>query len=182
MNVCIITLPRTGGTNFANWISHELNLRYIHEPLINKHHVDDKTVVKYIDYNFTNKQIEEKITEYDYSIVHIRKNTYEQARSKLFHDLYKKNMTWHEPYKIQSDFEITYKKDIFKLSQKYKELNQKLIEINSNIITTYEEIFENGLYEKVGHILQFDQKNTKLLDKKNRYFCGYKNGNQQKLI
>lgn len=95
MNICIIAYSRVGGTCFGEWLSKEINRKYIQEPF-NSHSVNKK--IDFKEGNFVIKLEPEQIDMIpndNIKISIIRENTYECAISNL-HSI--KTNKWHSFY------------------------------------------------------------------------------------
>lgn len=184
MRIIIVTLPRTGGTNFGKWLATELSYEFMSEPvnykrqnLANYDLSKDNIVVKYTfdELNYRKERAQKRINDFDFSIVHYRKNTYEEARSWSYHNFYKTishNLKWHEKYFIYQNWENK-NLELIKEKQKFLENKTKiLLELKSNLVTTYEGIYNSDEHKKLESIFSFTSKNLDIIDTTNRYYQG----------
>jgi hypothetical protein len=173
MNICILSYSRCGGTTFANWLSKEFNVKYIHEPF-NKNHnwiykninfLKDEYVVK-LEPEDLDKIPGDKIT-----IGLIRENTYDCAISNLKASQMNR---WHSPYKVGDSWLKENEIELEKLSKKIAIQNFKIKQLKLNIIISYEGLYETGEdIKKIQNLLNIKvPKYLELMDKSLKYRNG----------
>jgi len=111
MNICIIAYSRVGGTCFGEWLSKEINRKYIQEPF-HGHSVNKK--IDFKEGNFVIKLEPEQIDMMpndNIKISIIRENTYECAISNL-HSI--KTNKWHSFYTIDEKWINEHKEELYK--------------------------------------------------------------------
>ena len=84
MRILIIANQRSGSTVLGEWLSYELNYKYINEPKIVENIIDDNVIVKCLYVTFPSKNFNTLIEKYDKIIGLTRKNTDESAISLLY--------------------------------------------------------------------------------------------------
>jgi len=184
MRILIIAQPRTGSTVFANWLSKELNYKWINEPF-NMYNpskmVDflntDNVVAKLIFeknkgewfYSKSIQTIDDLLSlNWDFVFILTRDDISEQAISKAWADV---NDIWAPTkYKINDDWLI--KND--KLIQKRKKEFQKDKDVVKSIKgyqITYEQIYHtNTILTDLKNILNIENFNyVDYLSNENRY-------------
>jgi hypothetical protein len=168
MNICIIAYSRVGGTCFGEWLSREINRKYIHEPF-NNHSVNKK--IDFKEGNFVIKLEPEQIhmiPDNTIKISIIRENIYECAISNL-HSI--KTNKWHSIYTIDENWIDEHREELYKLEKNIKNQNDKIKNMNVDISITYEGIYNTKIdLEKIKNY--FNISNTKyeyMLNVNNRY-------------
>lgn len=186
MRIVILTLPRTGGTNFGKWLATELDYEFMSEPvnykrqnLANYDLAKDNIVVKYTfdEFKYKIDTAEKILKEFDYVILHYRKTTYDESKSWAYHNFYKReysNLDWHKNYFIYQNWEEKNKNLILEKEKFIKNKLNLLLTIKSNLITTYEDIFFSDGYKKLENNFNFKSKHLEIINSKNRYFQGNK--------
>ena len=189
MRILIITLPRTGGTNFGKWLGKELDYQFITEPrnykrqkirgYTQKDLEKDDIVVKYTfdELKYKTKNVVNEISKFDFSILHVRENVYEEARSWLYHEFSKgdtKNLKWHEPYFIYQDWEEENKQNIQSLVEDINGGKNSLLNITFDLYTTYEGLYYGDEYKTLSQIFEFEPKYLDIINPTNRYLQGTK--------
>ena len=145
MNICVLSYGRTGGTTFCNWLSKELNKKYIHEPFNPNHLKAFKNInlSKYDDFiiKLEPEQLEyikgEKIT-----IGIIRENIEDCAISHL--QAVETNR-WHSPYVVTNDWIELNKNKLDTISERILTQNNNIKNMKYDIVLTYEGLFINKL-------------------------------------
>lgn len=173
MNICILSYSRYGGTTFANWLSKEFNIKYIHEPF-NKNHnsiyknvdfLTDEYVIK-LEPEDLNKIPGDKIV-----IGLIRENVYDCAISNL-----KALQTnrWHSPYVVDESWLQKNKIQLEELSKNIIIQNFKIKQLKLNSIVSYEGLYETGEdIKKIQNLLNIKiPKHSELMDKSLKYRNG----------
>lgn len=170
MNIYIVSYGRTGGTTFGNWLSKELNKRYIHEPY-NPNHLNLYKNLDLSNNNFIIKLEPEQLENVkgDKIIIGlIRENIEECAISHLNAIQTKK---YHNPYEISADWIVSNKKEIDELIERITHQNNVIKKMNYDILLTYEGIYETK--NDIEAICKFlNIKTTKylnMMDTKHRY-------------
>ena len=168
MNICIIAYGRVGGTCFGEWLSREIDRKYIHEPF-NGHSVNKK--IDFKEGNFVIKLEPEQIDMIpndNIKISIIRENTYECAISNL-HSI--KTNKWHNFYTIDEKWINEHKEELYKLEKNIQIQNNKIKNMNVDISITYEGLYITKIdLEKIKNY--FNISNTKyeyMLNINNRY-------------
>lgn len=182
MRICIITLPRTGGTRFAVWLARELDYSRILEPYwtspqrvpkYTNYDIWEKpdTVTKWIidEFDFVNRDIEECLSAYDFVIVHSRNNLYEECKSFIYAKENMDGMNWHTKYSIPIGWEELNKDKIETSMNHYSVLKSKLLNLPASLYTTYEGIYYGDESKNIANLLNFTPKYLDMLDTSNRY-------------
>ncbi len=146
MKVLIVSSPRTGGTNFSIWLSSELNLMHISEPL------NGWRNSKKIDNFWENDNICAKINpwecstdiqdHFDKTILLIRKNKKDQAISLLRAE---ETESWNSIYHIGNEWiEKNHSKikEYENIVNKYTQMTLEWKRTN-NMLLNYEDIYYN---------------------------------------
>lgn len=140
MNICLICYSRVGGTSFGNWLSLELDKKYIHEPFNENHN----EIYKDIDFNENRFVIKiephqvERIPNKKIIIGLIRENTFDCAIS-----LFKATKTnrWHKEYQVNQNWIDSNINEIKKLESIIESQNNKIKNMKKDILITYEGIY-----------------------------------------
>ena len=170
MKILLISNGRTGSYTVCEWLSKELNIKFITE-------IDDSLDYKVED-NFilkrtlSNNDFDLKdIIYFDKIIVLYRENTLNQSESGLYAILKNK---WHHTsdditdgyYEIDEDFFIKNHETIWNSKYQLDEEKNVMLNLKFGIKVSYEEIFEEEVGEKIiSNYLDFSPKiklNTKL--------------------
>jgi hypothetical protein len=187
MRIAIVTLPRTGGTNFAVWLCRELGYKSINEPYWSNHHRERKytpyemweqpnTVTKWIFDEFEHMEgdINTYLASYDFVILHTRVNVYEECRSFLYAAKTFLSHQWHMKYAIPSGWEDEHKDEINEYVDKFSANQSKINALNGDIKTTYEGIYYENDSQKLIDILKFTPKYLNMLDSRCKYLVDSK--------
>ena len=164
MKILLISNGRTGSYTVCEWLSKELNIKFITE-------IDDSLDYKVED-NFilkrtlSNNDFDlEDIKHFDKIIVLYRKNTLKQSESNLYAILKNK---WHHTsddnidgyYEINEDFLIENHETIWNSKYQLDEEKNVMLNLKFGIKVSYEEIFEEEVGEKI--ILNYLDFNPKI--------------------
>ena len=153
MKILLISNGRTGSYSICEWLSKELNLKFIIETdnLFN-HKTEDNFIIKRTLFN-NNFDLQDVIY-FDKIIILYRKNTLKQSESNLFATLRKK---WHHYsnditdgyYEISQNFLKENHETIW--DSKYQLDNEKnqMLNLKFGFKISYEEIFEEKIGQKL---------------------------------
>ena len=170
MKILLISNGRTGSYSICEWISKELNIKFITEidDYFN-YKVEDNFILKR---TLSNNNFDLKdIIYFDKIIVLYRENTLKQSESSLYAILKNK---WHHTsdnildgyYEINEDFLIENHETIWNSKYQLDEEKNVMLNLKFGIKVSYEEIFEEEVGEKIiSNYLDFSPKiklNTKL--------------------
>jgi hypothetical protein len=181
MKVLIISASRTGGTRLGEWISKELDLDFISEPLShwrNPKLTDvwdrDNCCVKINPEEYDDVTVQNRFNKV---ILLVRDNIHEQSISLL-----RANETnkWHEKYTVDPKW-LEERKD--KLNECIETCENDKIQTlkwktDTNILVTYEKVyFEINTDRKLlkNYLNIVDSKYEHLIDKENKYRYTKKN-------
>jgi hypothetical protein len=170
MKILLISNGRTGSYSICEWLSKELNIKFITEIDISlDYKVEDNFILKR---TLSNSNFDfEDIKYFDKIIVLYRKNTLKQSESNLYAILKNK---WHHHsdditdgyYEIDEDFFIKNHETIWNSKYQLDEEKNEMLNLKFGIKVSYEEIFEEEVGEKIIlNYLDFSPKiklNTKL--------------------
>ena len=149
MKILLISNGRTGSYSVCEWLSKELNIKFITEldDFLN-YKVEDNFIIKrtLFNDNFDLKDIK----YFDKIIILYRKNTLKQAESNVFAILKNK---WHHFsdnnldgfYEINEDFLINNHEDIWYSKYQIEEEKNKMLNLKFGLQISYEEIFEDKI-------------------------------------
>jgi hypothetical protein len=170
MKILLISNGRTGSYSICEWLSKELNIKFITEiDNFLDYKVEDNFILKR---TLSNNDFDlEDIKHFDKIIVLYRKNTLKQSESNLYAILKNK---WHHYsdditdgyYEIDEDFFIKNHETIWNSKYQLDEEKNVMLNLKFGIKVSYEEIFEEEVGEKIiSNYLDFSPKiklNTKL--------------------
>jgi hypothetical protein len=182
MRILIIAHQRSGSTNFAKWLSAELNHLCILEPFNTDNSnwnwdkdkrmhfsLTEKNIVcKCIYTQFTDNGVIEKWISLFDKIILLKRNN---IRNSIISEIYANSVgIYHDTYKIDNDWIIKNENKIEENIPKFTKYNKEIDELKGLHIT-YEGIYDtNEDIEKVKNYLQIDKLNyTSYIDKKRRY-------------
>lgn len=182
MRIAIVTLPRTGGTIFASWLSKELSYKHINEPYWSNHYRERKytpyemweepnTVTKWIldELQFLGGDINTHLSSYDFVILHTRVNVYDECRSFIYAAKTFLSNQWHMMYAIPDGWEEKHKDEINEYVKKFLVSQSTILSLNGDIKTTYEGIYYENDSQKIIDSLKFTPKYLNMLDSKHKY-------------
>lgn len=164
MKILLISNGRTGSYTVCEWLSKELNIKFITE-IDNSldYKVEDNFILKR---TLSNNDFDlEDIKHFDKIIVLYRKNTLKQSESNLYAILKNK---WHHYsdditdgyYEIDEDFFIKNHETIWNSKYQLDEEKNVMLNLKFGIKVSYEEIFEEEVGEKI--ILNYLDFNPKI--------------------
>ena len=164
MKILLISNGRTGSYTICEWLSKELNIKFITE-IDNSldYKVEDSFILKR---TLSNNDFDlEDIKHFDKIIVLYRKNTLKQSESNLYAILKNK---WHHYsdditdgyYEIDEDFFIKNHETIWNSKYQLDEEKNVMLNLKFGIKVSYEEIFEEEVGEKI--ILNYLDFNPKI--------------------
>jgi hypothetical protein len=170
MRVLIIANQRSGSTILGQWLSYELNYKYINEPE-NPFEINDLNVVVKSLYIALPHNINDLIKKYDKIIGLHREDTFECAISLLYCQENPNTYIYHGIYNVDDKWISERKEKIENLSISIEVTNLKLLSINDILQCTYENIYQEkcdiDLIKNYLNIIEF--KHVKMLDSSNRY-------------
>jgi len=153
MKILLISNGRTGSYSICEWLSKELNIKFITEIDISlDYKVEDNFILKRTlsnsDFDF------EDIKYFDKIIVLYRKNTLKQSESNLYAILKNK---WHHHsdditdgyYEIDEDFLINNHETIWDSKYQLDNEKNKMLNLKFGFKISYEEIFEDKIGQKL---------------------------------
>lgn len=164
MKILLISNGRTGSYSICEWLSKELNIKFITEiDNFLDYKVEDNFILKR---TLSNNDFDlEDIKHFDKIIVLYRKNTLKQSESNLYAILKNK---WHHYsdditdgyYEIDEDFFIKNHETIWNSKYQLDEEKNVMLNLKFGIKVSYEEIFEEEVGEKI--ILNYLDFNPKI--------------------
>lgn len=173
MNICIVTYSRTGGTSLGNWLSKELDMKYVHEPFNTNHNriyenidfSEGKHIIK-LEPEHLNKIKGDKIT-----IGLIRENSYDCAISVL---KALQSNRWHSPYVVDDSWLEKNQIELESISKNITNQNFKIKQLKLDLMVSYEGLYETMEdIEKIQNLLEIEiPKHSGLMDKSLRYRNG----------
>lgn len=181
MKILLISNGRTGSYSICEWISKELNIKFITEidDYFN-YKVEDNFILKR---TLSNNNFDLKdIIYFDKIIVLYRENTLKQSESSLYAILKNK---WHHTsdnildgyYEINEDFLIENHETIWNSKYQLDNEKNKMLNLKFGIKVSYEEIFEEEVGEKIiSNYIDFNPKiklDTKLKMRKETYHLSF---------
>lgn len=153
MKILLISNGRTGSYTVCEWLSKELNLKFIVETDLSfNYKIEDNFIMKR---TLSNNNFDlEDIVYFDKIIVLYRKNTLKQAESNTYAILKNK---WHHRsdhitdgyYEIDEDFLIKNHKTIWGSKYQMDDEKNKMLKLNFGFKISYCEIFEDKIGEKL---------------------------------
>ena len=176
MKILLYTTYRTGSLNFGEWLSHELSIKYYHEPL-NK---NNKYRAEYFkDFNLTELDsgivkispsdsflYDDSFNIFDKNIVLYRENTLEQTESMVwaedknrFH--FGENLSANY-YIIPDDFLISNKEKIDNIKIHLDIQKEFLKSLKNCLHITYEEFYYSNIGIKKLEECSFDNENLQV--------------------
>jgi hypothetical protein len=153
MKILLISNGRTGSYSICEWLSKELNLKFITEIEDSLNYkVEDNFILKRTLFN-NNFDLED-IKYFNKIIVLYRKNTLKQSESNLYAILRKK---WHHHsssiidgyYEIDEDFLINNHETIWDSKYQLDNEKNKMLNLKFGFKISYEEIFEDKIGQKL---------------------------------
>lgn len=148
MRILIIAMGRSGGYQIGNWISRELGLRFVHEPMINLLSEEgDKIVTKYLITEWevykrnpwNGKDMNTNMNEYHKKIGLIREGDRECAESQCWAE---RNNKWRNEYQIPKDWLIENESYINEMEGWVRNKRESLLHIKGlDLIVSYEGIY-----------------------------------------
>jgi len=153
MKILLISNGRTGSYSICEWLSKELNLKFITETDLHfNYKTEDNFIIKRTLFN-NNFDLED-ITYFDKIIILYRKNTLKQSESNTYAILKNK---WHHysdniidgHYEIDEDFLIKNHETIWESKYQLDEEKNEMLNLKFGIKVSYEEIFEEEVGEKI---------------------------------
>lgn len=141
MRIGIIAMARSGGRNLGEWISYELGIEFIHEPLPNGSNTNGKNiVVKWLINDW--ERLDTK-PEMDKWIGLVRMDSRDCAISHL---KAQQSGDWHKPYTLTNEWISEREEDIKALMESNTEWNTKVsTQIKElELIVSYEGIYDSG--------------------------------------
>jgi hypothetical protein len=171
MRILIIANQRSGSTILGEWLSHELNYKYINEPEILENIIDDNVIVKCLYVTFPSKNFNTLFEKYDKIIGLTRKNTDESAISLLYCQENINTYNFHGLYVVDNIWILERKEKIKSISNLNKEINLGINSISGILYCSYENIYqEKNDIELIKNYLNVDKfKYVGMLDSSNRY-------------
>jgi hypothetical protein len=170
MNICILSYGRTGGTTLGNWLSKELNKKYIHEPY-NPNHFKLYENMNFYDKNFIIKLEPEHIQNVDGNKITIGLIRENEKNCAISHLNMNETKNYNKPYYVSDEWISLNQNKINQLIEKIQYQNNHIKKMNYDILLTYE-----GLYENKNDIIKICKflniQNTKylgMMDSKNKY-------------
>lgn len=164
MKILFITTRRTGGSNFAKWISIQKNLEYVYEPDVMSDFIKDNTIVKIIYFPELEERIVKLSKSFDKIIIHRRLDVIKQTESVIYSMV---NHVFRENYTVKKSFFDDNRKLYNEWIELYKKSNNNLDLLNFGFHTKYEEIFsDNYNWSGLLNYLEIDKP-------KNLYFLNY---------
>jgi hypothetical protein len=171
MRILIIANQRSGSTVLGQWLSYELNYKYINEPEIVENIIGDNIIVKCLYVAISSKNFNKLFEKYDKIIGLTRKNTNQSAISLLYCQENFNNYNFHGLYTVNDTWILERKEKIENLSNSINEINVNLKLINGILQCSYENIYqEKNDIELIKNYLNVDKfKYVGMLDSSNRY-------------
>jgi hypothetical protein len=141
MRIGIIATARSGGHNLGEWLSNELDSKYIHEPLLNGLHTDGRNIVVKWLINEWEKLDTKPVM--DKWIGLVRMDSRDCAISHLRAE---QSGEWHIPYTLTDEWIQQNETHIENMGQWVEQLNHKVsTEINEiQLMISYEGIYHTG--------------------------------------
>ena len=137
--ILIIAMGRSGGYGLGNWISRELNLKFIHEPMINLlNETGNNIVTKYL---ITEWEVYDKtpIQRYDKIIGLIREGDRECAESQCWAE---RNNKWRNYYSVSQEWLKENESYISEMEGWVQRKRESLLNIKElDLIVSYEGIY-----------------------------------------
>ena len=153
MKILLISNGRTGSYSICEWLSKELNLKFITEIEDSLNYkVEDNFILKR---TLSNNDFDLKdIIFFNKIIILYRKNTLKQSESNLYAILRKK---WHHYsnsiidgyYEIDEDFLINNHETIWNSKYQLDNEKNKMLNLKFGFKISYEEIFEDKIGQKL---------------------------------
>jgi hypothetical protein len=153
MKILLISNGRTGSYSVCEWLSKELNLKFIPEiDIYTNYKVEDNIILKR---TLSNNNFDlEDIIFFDKIIILYRKNTLKQSESNIYAILKKK---WHHYsnsiidgyYEIDEDFLINNHETIWNSKYQLDNEKNKMLNLKFGFKISYEEIFEDKIGQKL---------------------------------
>jgi hypothetical protein len=153
MKILLISNGRTGSYSICEWLSKELNIKFITE-IDNSldYKVEDNFILKRTLFN--NDFDLEDIKHFDKIIILYRKNILKQSESNIYAILRKK---WHHYsnsiidgyYEIDKDFLINNHETIWNSKYQLDNEKNKMLNLKFGFKISYEEIFEDKVGQKL---------------------------------
>lgn len=187
MKVAILALPRTGSDNFGKWLSTELNVKLISWWNNKYETITDDIVVKYTydEFDWKLDGVYDELKKFDYVITHYRKNTYEQAKSAVFHEeniIGQRTYSGGQSYIIHEDWEDEHKQYIKKIQNDLERFLIDIKSVTSDVLMSYEELYYGDGYKKIEALFGFTSQHLDIIHPKNRYFKGVKPSKKNKTL
>lgn len=141
MRIGIIATARSGGHNLGEWLSNELDSKYIHEPLLNGLNTDGRNIVVKWLINEWEKLDTKPVM--DKWIGLVRMNSRDCAISHLKAE---QSGEWHIPYTLTNEWIQQNETHIENMEQWVEHLNHKMsTEIKEiQLMISYEGIYDTG--------------------------------------
>jgi hypothetical protein len=153
MKILLISNGRTGSYSICEWLSKELNVKFITETEDSLNYkVEDNFILKR---TLSNNDFDLKdIIFFNKIIILYRKNTLKQSESNLYAILRKK---WHHYsnsiidgyYEIDEDFLINNHETIWNSKYQLDNEKNKMLNLKFGFKISYEEIFEDKIGQKL---------------------------------
>jgi len=139
MRILIIAMGRSGGYQMGSWISRELGLSFVHEPMINNLNEDgDNVVTKYL---ITEWEVYNKTPQYKYDkiIGLIREGDRDCAISQCWAE---RMNQWRNYYQIPNEWLIENESYINEMERWVRNKRESLLNIYGlDLIVSYEGIY-----------------------------------------
>jgi hypothetical protein len=177
MRILIIANQRSGSTVLGEWLSYELNYKYINEPDTVEDIIEDNIIVKCLYVAISSKNLNKLFEKYDKIIGLIRKNTDESAISLLYCQENINNYNFHGLYSVDNNWIVDRKEKIKNISNLNRQINFNIKSISGILHCSYESIYqEKNDIELIKNYLNIEKfKYIKMLDLSNRYRNGKNN-------
>lgn len=140
MKIIVVAMGRSGGYGLGEWISLELNYKYYHEPIRQNLIISEENrVIKYLLDEWNIMDIK---PEYDVLIGLVRENSKECSISQI-----KGNETgkYRVKYEVSEEWLKINQENIERESLNIDKLRNKVIELQTDLLVTYERIYETGI-------------------------------------
>lgn len=163
MRILIVASQRTGGFNLMQWISKELNLKYVHEPQRIYYPIEDNIVVKELVWDGIMYE------QYD-KIITIRRLDERAVAESMIYAL--KKDEWRGKWEVSDEW-IREREEEIKIQQKIvRECNHRVERIKEKGLSlTYEGVYERG--DEIPMLIEYlnieNPKFLTILSKDNRY-------------
>lgn len=146
MKILLIATLRSGGYNLGEWISKELGLKYVHEPL-REYKVEDNVVVKHLINNViehhSDKEYDDIDTKSYDKVITLHREDVRKASESMSHA--QQTDSFHSPYVMSEEWVIKNEEDIQRKEVFIGRCNADISKINyADIGVTYEGIYERG--------------------------------------